>query len=112
MRDEAYRLWQHWQQMHYPRRGLPADESACARLVTLDGTAGTVLDRYFRRSMRAKTLDATALATLRQCRRELDISGLSADASRYFGRLRQLIELVLLDEVGPTGSEPSEAPRS
>lgn len=72
MGDGAYRLWQHWQQMHYPRRGLP--------------------------------LDTAALATLRYCPLELDLGELSADASRYFGRLRRLIELVLaeaaLDESG------------
>ncbi|MBA3689116.1 MAG: hypothetical protein H0W81_09855 [Chloroflexi bacterium] len=103
MHDEAYRLWQRWQQMHYPRRGLPADESVRAALVTLDGTAGTVLDRYFRRGARAKTLDAAARATLGRCRDELDLGNLSADAGRYFSRLRRLSELVLA-EVAPAGS--------
>lgn len=103
MHDDAYGLWQQWQQMHCPRHGLPADESVRAGLVTLDGTAATILDRYFRRGARAKTLDAAALATLGRCRLELDPAELSADASRYFGRLRRLIELVLA-EVGPAES--------
>ena len=97
MGDGAYRLWQQWQQMHYPRRGLPADEVARTRLVTLDGAAGTILDRYFCRGPRAKTVDAGALDVLRHCRSALDRRELSADASRYFGRLQQLIEFVLAD---------------
>lgn len=105
MHGDAYRLWEHWQQMHYPRRGLPADEAARARLVTLDGTAGTILDRYFRRGARARTLGAAARASLSDCRHEFDPRQLSADASRYFGRLHQLIELVLAD-AGRGESEP------
>lgn len=106
MGDDAYRLWQHWQQMHYPRRGLPADEAARARLVTLDGTAGTILDRYFRRGARARTLDAAALATLDRCRCELELPELAADASRYFGRLRQLIDLMLAEERPGESGQP------
>lgn len=109
MGDDAYRLWHYWQQMHYPRRGLPADESARARLVTLDGTAGTVLDRYFRRGARARTLDAAALITLDRCQHELELIELSADASRYFGRLRQLIDLMLA-EARPEKSSQSALP--
>ena len=97
MGDGAYRLWQQWQQMHYPRRGLPADEATRAVLVTLDGTAGPILERYFCRGQAARTLNAEALGTLRHCRSELDLDELSTDAARYFGRLRQLIEFVLAD---------------
>lgn len=110
MGDDPYRLWQQWQQMHYPRRGLPADESARTRLVALDGTAGTVLDRYFRRGTRAKTLDGAAFATLGGCQLELDAGELSADASRYFGRLRQLIELVLAVARPVESNQPDLAP--
>lgn len=106
MADDAYRLWQPWQQMHYPRHGLPADESARARLVTLDGTAGTVLDSYFRRAARAKRLDAAALVTLDRCRHQLELTELSADASRYFGRLRRLIDLVLAEARPDESSQP------
>jgi hypothetical protein len=109
MHVDAYRLWQQWQQMHYPRRGLPADESARARLVALDGTAGTALDRYFGRGTRAKTLDGAVLATLGGCRLELDAGELSADACRYFGRLRQLIELVLADARPRESNQPDLA---
>lgn len=103
MPDDAYRLWQQWQQMHYPRRGLPADEAARAMLVTLDGTAGILLDAYFCRGFRAKLLDADALAPIGRCRDDLNLGTLSADASRYFGRLRLIIELVLA-EAEPGGS--------
>lgn len=110
MGDGAYRLWQQWQQMHYPRRGLPADEGARAHLVTLDGTAGTILDRYFCRGPGAKNLDAAALGALSHCRRELDPRELSADAARYFGRLRQLIEFVLADARPRVPSQPVPPP--
>jgi hypothetical protein len=90
--------------MHYPRRGLPADEAERAKLVTLDGMAGTVLDQYFCRGEHARTLGAAARATLNACRHDLDPSQLSNDASRYFGRLQQIIELVLADGE-PGGSE-------
>ena len=103
MPDDTYRLWQHWQQMHYPRRGLPAGEALRTALITLDGTAGTVLDRYFHRGEDARSLDAAALASLERCWLELELGELSADASRYFGRLRRLIELVL-SEVGAAES--------
>jgi hypothetical protein len=96
--------------MHYPRRGLPAGEAVRAALISLDGTAGTVLDRYFRRGAGAKTLDAAALATLSRCWLELELGDLSADASRYFGRLRRLIELVL-SEVGAADSSHLVGPR-
>jgi hypothetical protein len=109
MQVDAYRLWQHWQQMHYPRRGLPADEAARARLVTLDGTAGGLLEPYFCRGRQSKTLDRAALAALARCRRELAGEDLASDASRYFERLRLLIDLVTADVPGvdaePVGSE-------
>jgi hypothetical protein len=105
MQVVAYRLWQHWQQMHYPRRGLPMDEAERVMLVTLDGAAGTALDRYFSRGTRARTLDVAARATLGQCLRDLDLAELSEDASRYFERLRQLIELVLTG-VGSQSGQP------
>lgn len=97
MEVDAYRLWQQWQQMHYPQRGLPDDEGGRTRLVTIDGVAGTALDAYFCRGSRTKTLDAETLATLSRCRADLDPHTLAADASRYFGRLHELIEWVLAD---------------
>jgi hypothetical protein len=97
MTPDAYRLWMQWQQMHYPRRGLPEDEAERARLVTLDGIAGTTLEACFCREARSRTLDAATFAELVRCRKELDPTAFSSDASRYFGRLQQLIKL-LLDE--------------
>jgi hypothetical protein len=102
MRADAYQLWQHWQQMHYPRRGLPPDEATRADLISLDGTSGTALDRYFRRGAGGKAFDPEARGSLDHCHRELDrlCSGLHADAERYFGRLRRLIELILIEANG------------
>lgn len=100
MQVDAYRLWQHWQQMHYPRRGLPADEAARARLVTLDGTVGELLEPYFCRGRQSKNLDRQALAALASYRRELDGEDLASDASRYFERVRQLIDVVVADVPG------------
>jgi hypothetical protein len=92
----AYRLWELWQQMHYPSRGIPPSESTAADLIRLDGTAGRILDRYFCGG-RERRLDAESRETLEACRQELDAVEelLSADAGRYFGRLRELIALVL-----------------
>jgi hypothetical protein len=99
MRGDAYQLWQHWQQMHYPRRGLPPDEATRAELISLEGTSGTALDRYFHRRAGARAFDAEARASLDYCRRELGrlSSGLHADPERYFGRLQRLIEFVALE---------------
>ncbi len=104
MQVDDYRLWQQWQQMHYPRRGLPADEATRARLVTLDGMTGTILDRYFCRGTHARKLDPAALATLGDYRDQLGREELSADASRYFGRLQLLVDLVLA-ESGASGDQ-------
>lgn len=104
MQVDAYRLWQQWQQMHYPRRGLPADEAARARLVTLDGMTGVLLDRYFCRGTHARKLDPAALATLSACRHQLGTEELSADATRYFSRLQLLVDLVLA-ESGASGDQ-------
>jgi hypothetical protein len=102
-----------WQQMHYPRRGLPENEAARARLVTLDGIVGTALDACFCRGSGAEAPDGATFATLARCRDELDPTAFSSDASRYFGRLQQVIALVLDDlDAGPsitrtTGLDPA-----
>jgi hypothetical protein len=102
---DAYRLWQQWQAMHYPRRGVPDGPARSIDLVALDGTAGAVLERYFCRGPHAKVLDAQSLAALESCHRELgQVNGLVLDARRYFSRLSQLIELVLADRP-PRGSD-------
>lgn len=115
MRVNAYRLWQHWQQMHYPARGLPAVNTLRSQLVTLDGTSGTILERYFRRRPRASKLDTDSLLAIQGCQRELDRLGetLSADASRYFGRLQILIDLVVAQTAdGEHAAHPAGSPAS
>lgn len=114
MRGDAYRLWQQWQQMHYPRRGLPKDEATRADLIAVDGTSGTALDRYFRRSAGARAFDAESRASVEHCRYELArlSSGLHADAERYFGRLQQLIELVAIDAAGGATVDALSSPSS
>ena len=99
MQIEGYRLWERWQQMHYPMRGLPADEAISADLVDLDGTAGVVLEKYFCRGSEAKTLDVESRAALQRCHDEIhSVSGeLFSDADRYFGRLLDVIDLALAD---------------
>lgn len=109
MQVDAYRLWHQWQQMHYPRRGLPTDDAARDRLLALDGTLGTVLDQYFRRGALSKSPDAAARDTLDGCWGDLDCAELSSDASRYFGRLKLLIELVLAEARGES-PEPASQP--
>lgn len=110
---DAYRLWQQWQAMHYPRRGAPEEVASSADLVALDGTAGLVLDRYFCRGPQAKTLDADSVGALERCRRELDqLNGvLTSDARRYFGRLSQLLEVVLAAETMSAADERAAGDR-
>jgi hypothetical protein len=114
MRGDAYRLWQHWQQMHYPRHGFPEDEATRADLIALDGRSGTALGRYFRRSAGERASDAEARASLEQCRDDLDrlTGGLRGDAERYFERLQQLIELIGIEAAGEaTGADRISASR-
>lgn len=107
MELDAYRLWQQWQAMHYPRRGMPEEITPPIDLVALDGVAGRVLERYFCRGPRAKTLDATAIRALEDCQaqlRQLD-PVLTSDARRYFGRLNQLLDRLLVEELTPPADE-------
>lgn len=86
--------------MHYPRRGIPQEIAAAIDLVALDGTAGLVLEAYFSRGPQARTLDLESVRALLRCRREIErLDGaLSSDAGRYFGRLNQLVQIVLASE--------------
>ncbi len=110
MEIDAYRLWQTWQQMHYPRRGLPEFDSARSDLVAIDGVVGTILERHFCRRPRAATLDADSRLALQQCQRDLDrfAKSLSHDASRYFGRVQILIGFVLSREMAISAERRSE----
>jgi len=107
---DTYRLWQTWQQMHYPRRGLPEHESARSDLVAIDGMVGTILERHFSRRPRAATLDADSHLALQQCQRDLDgfAKSLSSEASQYFGRAQVLIGFVLSREMANTAKRPSD----
>ena len=109
MDTDTYRLWQNWQQMHYPRRGLPELESARSDLVALDGMVGPILERYFSRGPRAATLDAASRLALKHCQQDLDrfAKSLSSDASRYFGRAQVLIAFVLSREMASTAKGPA-----
>lgn len=92
---EAYRLWQLWQQMHYPMP-LPSASELGIDLVALDGKAGTSLERYFERSRR-RMLDDDCRASLEECLAELELAlaNLTGDPARYFQRLYRLLRLVL-----------------
>lgn len=82
--------------------GIPGC-AALIDLVALDRKAGVVLESFFSRGPQAKTLDAESLVTIERCGHELRLlSGrMSSDASRYLGRLQELIEFVLaVDHLG------------
>jgi hypothetical protein len=89
--------------MHYPQ--LPSDEIEGVDLVALDGRAGACLEEYFIRGGRGARLNGDLRKALEECAAELDgVRGtLRGDAARYFGRLQQLIDLVL--------SEPTDQRR-
>jgi len=95
-RTRAYRLWQLWQQMHYPTR-LPPPANSGVDLVALDGRAGNGLDRYFARAEPGN--DAGWRPALEECLRELGqvLPVLTEDRARYFERLQELIRTVLED---------------
>lgn len=107
---EAYRLWQLWQQMHYPTP-LPAVSDIGVDLVALDGKAGTTLDRYFGHARR-RVLDDDCRAALDECLAELDLAlaSLQGDQARYFQRLRRLVRGILDEAPGRVdamGGEPA-----
>lgn len=100
MSADVYRLWQAWQQMHYPQ--LPSPEAIDGvDLVALDGRAGACLEEYFIRGGRGARFNGELRTALEQCAAELDsVQGtIRGDASRYFGRLQQLIGLVLNEPI-------------
>jgi hypothetical protein len=92
---EAYRLWQLWQQMHYPTP-LPSTSELGIDLVALDGKAGTSLERYFERPRR-RVLDDDCRAALEECMAELElaVASLQGHPARYFRRLHRLVRLIL-----------------
>lgn len=94
---DVYRLWQGWQQMTYPSRGLPERDSERSVLIRIDGTLAPIFQRAFGRRPRGHRLSAQARATLESCQEELDpiVPALSRDGRRYFGRVQLLIRLAL-----------------
>lgn len=101
---DAYRLWQLWQQMHYPTP-LPPAADIGVDLVALDGKAGTSLDRYFEGSRR-RGLAEDCRASLEECLAELELvaATLPDDAVRYFLRLHGLLRLILEEAGDPQSS--------
>ena len=97
MDTDASRLWQRWQQMTYPSRGLPERESDRSALIRIDGTLGPIFERTFRRHPKGETLSAEFRANLESCQFVLEemTHALSGDARRYFGPIQLLIRLVL-----------------
>jgi len=107
MKTRGYRLWQTWQQMHYPVRGLPEDDNARSALIAIDGIAGPVLERQFSARLRGDGLSPEARRALERCHLDLDRlrTTLSSGASRYFSRLGQLIGIALSgEEIGSPSS--------
>lgn len=98
---EAYRLWQLWQQMHYPTPLPPVSEIGID-LVALDGKAGTSLERYFERPRR-RVLDDDCRESLEECLGELELAvrTVTGDSARYFQRLHGLVRLVLEEAPDP-----------
>ena len=94
---DAYRLWQGWQQMTYPSRGLPERDIDRSVLIRIDGTLAPIFERTFGQRPKGHKLSAEARATLESCQAELDqiAPALARDARRYFGRVKLLIRLVL-----------------
>ena len=99
MGSASYRLWQRWQQMKYPSRGLPERESDRSLLLQIDGTVGPIFERTFSRGPSRKTLSAQSRRNLEGCQRELReiLPRLSGDARGYFDRVEVLIRLVLAE---------------
>jgi hypothetical protein len=108
---EAYRLWQLWQQMHYPTP-LPSTSELGIDLVALDGKAGTSLERYFEQPRR-RVLDDDCRAGLEECMAELElaVAALQGHPARYFRRLHRLVRLILdvasERAISSSGGEPA-----
>ena len=97
MGSNPYRLWQRWQQMKYPSRGLPERESDRSVLIQIDGTVGPIFEGIFTRGPSAKGLSAESRRNLERSQTELRdmLPMLGGDARRYFERVEVLIGLVL-----------------
>lgn len=72
------------------------------------------LDRHFRRGRRSRPLDRDPRAALEACRLRLDelVDDLGDDAARYFGRLRQLVEIVLASAANGDSGVPDDTVES
>jgi len=97
MTTTGYRLWQTWQQMHYPTRGLPDKEGARRELLAIDGIAGSILEQQFCARKREGGLTAELRESLEQCQLDLErlAPDLSGGARRYFARVRLLVGIAL-----------------
>ena len=92
---DTYRLWQLWQQMHYPTPVAWSAETG-VDLVALDGKAGASLERYFE-GPQDRVLDEDCRACLEECLGSLELvtKTTAGDTPRYFQRLHALIRLIL-----------------
>ena len=99
MGTNSYRLWQVWQQMKYPSRGLPGSEGERGVLIRIDGTVGPIFERRLRRRPKPETLSVESRRSLERCQRQLGelLPTLSGEARRYFDRVEVLIRLVLAE---------------
>jgi hypothetical protein len=102
----GYRLWQSWQQMHYPIRGLPESEAARFDLLAIDGIAGPVLEHRFCARLRGDDVSHDWRGVLEQCDLDLDrlSTELTSDASRYFARLHTLMGIALHGDTRDDGN--------
>ncbi len=96
MPADGYRLWQEWQQMHYPVRGLPVTDSARTDFAGLDGVVGAICERQFCRRPPSAVLETDSRAVLEECQRALNRmnDNLSDDAARYFDRVQLLVNFL------------------
>lgn len=98
MPADGYRLWQAWQQMHYPVRGLPVTDSARSDLAALDGGLGQSSSANFvdaRRLPCSKRIHGPSSKSVSANRMN---DNLSDDAARYFDRVQLLVNFLLTSE--------------
>lgn len=76
----------------------------------MDGIAAALLEPYFEGGRRGRRLDPASRSGLEAQARRLDelINGLNGEAAVYFGRLRRLIALALVDQPAASATRPGQ----